>query len=469
MSKTNEKNAFSCIPFLIDRNHSVSPSNISDVTTGESSGSFDYYPENELGSEKSFDDSWAMINSPSDSSINSARSDISNWDDEESLVSDVMEHTPDLCNLIQQSYNRSKKSGKDGWIFIEDSTSIKNTGGFYGQLWINKDKKQLSLVCSGTKINCNTVDDAESYLKPLNNVMRIIKDITNNVQLAMNLCPTQYKRGVEKFVDRIFSDMGALSEKTGIHIEDLKQYQLICTGHSLGGVLADGAGLYCHKYEDSIGQIKVITLENPGSHNLIHSIAKSAREYLSDEFSLESIKAKFVVINNKKNLINSACKQFGKVYENIVEQYTEFREQETNYRHEITAVCNKIFNDLSSLREYHRDTHFENMQKIELRENWDHGHFIGYLQSISDLVGETNLAKFVARYPLLQKSISSIGSIIVSATQVCATNYDKALDFMDLVSDKYDECKMTYSCVEEFVEKIHPKLYTEDDLSIIES
>lgn len=195
------------------------------------------------------------------------------------------------------------------WKFVSDSRHIKNTCGFYGQVWVNHTEETLVFVFPGTKNDFTAIKGAN--WQNLYGLTYLLKDLINDLQLSGNVIPIQYSRGAERFIDEL--------GKSKI-LSNYKSYKVICAGHSLGSTLADLSALYLHKF-DIFESIESITLENPGTDVLMskHMDDLQKRNLIDSQITLESIRNKFNVINNKPNFINTYENQFGDVYINEIE------------------------------------------------------------------------------------------------------------------------------------------------------
>ncbi len=365
------------------------------------------------------------------------------WEDQESLTTPVdSEMIQSLHHLVLQSYGQSYDQ-KDGWKFVQDSKSIKNTGGFYGQIWINELSKQISFVCAGTKYNskdwqCNNL----FYTNLPGKGIDIIKDAINDLQIAAGIMPTQYERGVQKFIKSFIENLNGSSSHSQLSDKNLEEYSLIFTGHSLGAALADAACLHFHNSKDTINihfkSISAITMENPGSKKLLEQV----HEQEKCNFTLENIKDNFTVVNNQPNFINTALDQFGQVYEN---QYPAVE----NMPAISTSLMQNLLSDLRNLMIHHSDEHFKNSQGLVENNQWQVGLYKDYLMNIyktleAKLSSNSNASEFPVE-PIIHIP-SMIDSYRPSATEaikfvapklckMCLSSYTTLLNIYDKASE----------------------------------
>ncbi|MDX1917060.1 MAG: hypothetical protein SFT68_03660 [Rickettsiaceae bacterium] len=217
-----------------------------------------------------------------------------------------------LVPFITANYNQTDKinDNSGNWEHNRNSLSIKYTGGYFGQIWINEQTKQIAFVSSGTKLDCS---------KSLNfyAIFAILKDALNDIQLAFGYALTQFKCGSLKLWEEFMnSDRIKSLENNG----SLKDYSVIFTGHSLGAALADATCLAAKIINpDKFKDISSITFENPGTKLLLQNLVSQLPEHESVE--LDKLRFNFTVINNKPNCINTSFEQFGDVYVNSYDNY----------------------------------------------------------------------------------------------------------------------------------------------------
>ncbi len=148
------------------------------------------------------------------------------------------EDTSIFHTVIMQCYHQKTFAHAlpAGWRFFKDSKSIKNTTGYYGQVWINEKTKKLLFVSSGTKTDFYNMENSKAA--NLFGAINFAMDLVNDFKIYMLQTPYQYEYGVKKFIDSIMSD-------TSI---DTQKFDIYCTGHSMGATLACLASVYLYHF-----------------------------------------------------------------------------------------------------------------------------------------------------------------------------------------------------------------------------
>ena len=137
-----------------------------------------------------------------------------------------------------------------------------------------------------------------------------LSDLRADLNLMLGMLPSRFK-SIKKLNQTILENIG----------QDLENYELVYTGHSLGGAIADlqAADMEISLLEKGIKpkKISAITFDNPGG--------KAWKDKLFQIASLdpqESI-VEHIAINNRPNFINTSKLQAGKVLE--IEHPNEYK------------------------------------------------------------------------------------------------------------------------------------------------
>lgn len=249
----------------------------------------------------------------------------------------------DYHKIIDKTYkqDRNISDDLDGWLCHSDTLYIKNTLGYYGQVWINHDHKIILISSSGTKWDYDIIPAND--ITNLYGRMHFVKDVWNNLQALRGNLPSQYKRGVEVFVKDSIEELRA---NLG---EGLTEYELHFTGHSLGGELSDLGALYAHKYSNHFKNVLSISIENPGSKKIVNLLAQKLidRKDLDETFTIEKFAKKCFVINNIPNWVNTSNEQFGRVF--IISSNGELPNDDFTFSPTISSMNGCLPRDLKKL------------------------------------------------------------------------------------------------------------------------
>ncbi|NDB83413.1 MAG: hypothetical protein EB127_11890 [Alphaproteobacteria bacterium] len=364
--------------------------------------------------------------------------------------------------LISSTYAQKLPDNLSKWKSIADSSHIQNTAGFYGQVWVNTEHKQLVFVCSGTKID--------------KGLSSLIKDAVNDAQLALGIIPSQFDLGVMRFIDDIINNQqDRLLKEVGVEYEDLKQYSLIFTGHSLGAALADGAALVAQKHRSLFKDIKSITMENPGSKTLMENIYQDRKKYGRGEVNLEEVKESYYIVNNTPNLINATLEQCTeRVFLNEHDEYLH-NEEEGSWLFKLLKKV-ELFNDaycaIQKLRHDHQEKFFKE-PKLKIYENWPLNKAVNFLENIEKQIIDS------IKHPdprALQKYTESCMKsaqqfalpICISISKTALKSLTPAMYFYNKIPDYYSVEKFWNVCdelresIEEFNDIIHPNMWSYD-------
>jgi hypothetical protein len=321
----------------------------------------------------------------------------------------LLDHIQELQSLVFKTYDMdTSESDLIGWTLVCDSSILSNTTGYYGQIWINHRYKQVAIVSSGTKLNFPSFPD--SSISNLYGILHLLKDGLNDIQVFMHCTPSQYKRGMERFIEYFISlDL------------DLKEYDITFTGHSLGAILSDLGALYAHKYKTCFNSIHSITTENPGSKTSMETLYQklSTRGEL-EGVDLEELRSVFYVLNNRPNWVNTNSEQFGEVYLNEP-VYTKVPVP-TSVSDILPTEISEVLRTALDHIEWHDKGYFKGMRRISYVEKWEVGLFQEYVREKSKLIYDYAV---LSRYKSLSGIISSVAEIasktIISAGESLET------------------------------------------------
>ena len=151
----------------------------------------------------------------------------------------------------------------------------------YSLAIFNEEDKEIIIANYGTHV---------SITKPLTTM----HDIYADIQLGLKLIPSKFS-STSKFIEQIKDLLGS----------EYNDYTITCTGHSLGGFLAQLAGTKCK----AIGfkDVKVVTFDAPGAKEVVVKLANSL-DYNGD---LEQGIENYIT---RPNFVNSTNTHLGEVF-----------------------------------------------------------------------------------------------------------------------------------------------------------
>ncbi|MDX2049804.1 MAG: hypothetical protein SFT93_01295 [Rickettsiaceae bacterium] len=304
----------------------------------------------------------------------------------------LTELVPQLNQLVNSSYSRSQTNLGD-FEFYKDSSYLKFSYGYYGQIFVNHSQKKIIFVIAGTKAHFLEKPEKLSNWN-VAPILDFALDAFNDFQLALGLTPLQYQKGSKVMLDHFVKEIKE-SEAFG---SNMQEYSMFFVGHSLGAALSDITALYAiHHHRDAFGNIVSVTLENPGSKKLMCQMhdtfnQRKTEEEIGPYHNLSDLTDHFFVVNNKANLINASMDQFGWVYENITSynyaaDAKHFVEAETggtyylynlledviNKEKSVFSTVEKVYHLLQhAFKEtvsLHKNNHFDNCT-LERSANW---------------------------------------------------------------------------------------------------
>ncbi len=176
----------------------------------------------------------------------------------------------------------------ENWFVLTDSSKLEKCDdwGFKGVAFLNLEKKQVIISCSGTRLG-KEYDSSSS-----------IFDMLADLKIASGLIPLQFHDDAVLFADYVYNFTSTMGN----------DFEYITTGHSLGGVNAQLLGIYLASKTNNISSV---TFDHPGTEAMLYEFEN---KYECD-LDLDSLKSNFSVINcNSPNFVNSYGKQFGEVY-----------------------------------------------------------------------------------------------------------------------------------------------------------
>jgi hypothetical protein len=271
----------------------------------------------------------------------------------------------------------------------------------------------------------------------------------------MNKIPFQYKHGVEEFMERV---MEKLAEREDI---DLSECNLICTGHSLGASHASLATLLAlAKYSTQLKSIQSVTMENPGSKDLLLLLANNLKKHgaLPADFDLDKVTEHFLIINNDPNVVNTMGEQFGIILHNIVRQYAT---SEVPYSKYMPKALHDLVDKLLNHIEWHDNGYFARIHTMEIKKEWPVGMFVELVKeqgvniydAIMPVVRRSPTAELVfkkvitAAYVVASKSaviVDKVADLTIAVVDTCCT-ISKGMDLVGEGSDDEEEFIATYA------------------------
>ena len=296
-----------------------------------------------------------------------------------------------FTNIAYDVYDDKKFSAKienmpEGWELLARSNTDASTSHFSYKAcaFINHNTQELLIAHAGTDLKHG-------------------KDIIDDFWLWQGSHIPYKMSSIKSFIEKI-------EEKVGK--EDIKNYKIETTGHSLGAILSDlcAVELKSKKLEVT----KSTTFENPGSKKVIEKAIE--KDIFSNQISFDQVKEiGFDIKNMKPNPINSLNPQLGTVSLVVTEENLKSVIQDQNelgQHNYFSYLTNKVGNVAKSAANFlgisnrvqfisdHKLDNFikhYNEENKELKiENWN-----------NKTIGKTVLAHDENLYKQLQKEKTS--------------------------------------------------------------
>jgi hypothetical protein len=174
---------------------------------------------------------------------------------------------------------------KNGWSILHKSGELGfNTSGFNGVSYVNYKEMKLVISYSGTTCFNMGWDIQKWY--------NCAQDMYANIQMYMGFIPSHQE------------DAKMLTDYSMESIDQIKNYNIILTGHSLGAVIASLVAVYLY---DKCDKYKVVLFDSPGS-------VPAVSNYVSDKnLDLDDIKINVMTYNAPANLINTLNPHIGEI------------------------------------------------------------------------------------------------------------------------------------------------------------
>lgn len=319
-------------------------------------------------------------------------------------------------SYVQDHYHEVSLSD---WEKICDSSELSFTAGYYGQAWVNHAKKEIIIVSAGTKGEFDKIRG--SSITNLFGAMHFIKDLISDIQMIFQQVPIQYEIGARKFFNHVMCKIDF----------DKSDYNLVFTGHSLGGIFSDMLSLHSRGlYEDEFNHIYSVTYENPGSRSLVKKLYYEMVESgsLHEEFDLDYFQRDCFVINHSPNWFNSCGgEQFGRVYELASQRSISL---EIDYKF-LPDFVNHFLSDLMTNFEIHDKKYFSEIKVIIARETWPVRLFNQYfIENAGDIIKNLHTI-----YPNFEHIQNLFGDISEYKEQAYSYFQKMAIQFKDYVPD----------------------------------
>lgn len=320
----------------------------------------------------------------------------------------------EIHSLAINAYTQSSMNHEyPDWDFLLDSDLLNLNSGFYGQIWVNYNKKVLVIASAGTKLgSCFNYKNAN--IKNLFGLKNLLQDIISDIQIMNKDYPYQFTEGMAKFIDYIVEN-NILDRFSG--------FDRIFTGHSLGAAISELGKIYSEKYQDHFRESFSVTFENPGT--LLLSL-KLLKEIIIngpvETINIEQIKHESIVIQGKTNLINTLNEQFGKVYQD--EQDREIAELLLDIPY-IPNSIKQTIQEIANTRSWHSNEHFREINNIRHIEQWPDGLLYDHIEEIYEntpcsrpivnaikSIYQFSLSTFAYFYSGIESAISYTSSLI---------------------------------------------------------
>lgn len=174
----------------------------------------------------------------------------------------------------------------DGWSILHKSSELGfNTSGFNGVSYVNHKEMKLVISYSGTTCFNMGWDMQKWY--------NCAQDMYANIQMYMGFIPSHQE------------EAKMLTDHSMDSIDQIENYNIILTGHSLGAVIANLVGIYLY---DKFDKYKLVLFDSPGS-------IPAVSNYVSDQnIDLDDIKINIITYNAPSNLINTLNQHMGETY-----------------------------------------------------------------------------------------------------------------------------------------------------------
>ncbi|MCC8398611.1 MAG: hypothetical protein LN569_04930 [Rickettsia endosymbiont of Labidopullus appendiculatus] len=200
---------------------------------------------------------------------------------------DIVQFIADINNADHQYNNSQYNELLKDWR-VQKIYSNPVADNYYGVLYVNDTAKQAVLAHRGT--------DIIASLKGQNGSLKadLIEVLNGNIVLQQTEAYT--------------------STKDAVDIVNDKQYNLSFTGHSLGAWLAELSLYFCHmdfSYDISVGYVKAVTFDSPGTKNQMESYKSSIN---NKDTKIEISEFDVVTYLSAPNLVNVCNEHVGKVY-----------------------------------------------------------------------------------------------------------------------------------------------------------
>jgi hypothetical protein len=146
---------------------------------------------------------------------------------------------------------------------------------------LNENDKEIIISNYGTHLN-------------FNDLTTTTQDLFADLQLALKIIPNKFSSTIA-FIEQIKELLG----------EEYQDYKITCTGHSLGGFLAQLGGTFCK----AIGfqDVKIVAFDSPGAREVTEKLAQHLN--FSGDLN-ENIENYYT----RPNLVNSTNKYLGKIF-----------------------------------------------------------------------------------------------------------------------------------------------------------
>jgi hypothetical protein len=188
----------------------------------------------------------------------------------------------------QLAFEKNFTNNHEGWGIIARSIDIEinNDHLLKSAAYFNRDSKTIIIATVGSNFTLTK----QGY-----------HDVIDDAFIATGNIVPKFN-DVKQFMDSLIDLVGR---------DELNEYKIITTGHSLGSVLSDLTAVYA-KYK-GLNVSESITFDNPGSRPIIEKLLKKP-EY--KKFTVDNLKSEinFETYTAAPNIVNTCNKQMGTHY-----------------------------------------------------------------------------------------------------------------------------------------------------------